>query len=306
MSKQGPAAGPELASLERLNAASLTFALSRRMARIACPLARYSCELSSSSSAYAGGGTAPDRRQPAAASTSVWPIPLAAGGATYEGEPGRSDARQDSAATQTATRLVVAALNWLALGRPRGLPPAGAAQRWRTPAQQAVWDRLSERTALWTRTAGPGASLKRHFGKYSALHDTIFELSNIADSIERDLLPYGRPRQTDSAPAVAAPAASLRVPTVSAIPLDPSRISHKLRPTFPAARFITDPLLKAGFLEPGLLVIPGAPPPTRRAAVMCGRSALAQLMKNWDQVGRPPRPRFRGAGASSGRPVRGR
>ena len=70
------------------------------------------------------------------------------------------------------------------------------------------------------------------------------------------------------------------------MPIDPARIAHRLPPTFPAVRFISDPALKACFLDPLLLVIPHADPPRRPPAAMCSRSYSLQRMHDWGSVGR--------------------
>ena len=331
--------------------------MSRRVGRIPCPQARFACEYSSASAAAAAGGSSPDGEQPAAAPTGVWPIPLAAGPAASTGSRRRDSARRVDAAIETITRLLALVLNWLAFGRPRGLPQTVSASRQRSPAQEAVWTRLRRWATLWARTSGLSDSLKRHLDKFSAIADLVSEMAAAALTLEGELLPYGRARRSEASPSssssspVASPAGqaaspramqkpaagpprtmqtpaaglpramqrpaagppramrrpaagppramqrpaagpdplpelSLTLQPTCAVLVDLARIAHRLPPTFLAVRFISDPALKAGFLDPALLVIPHADAPRRPPAVMCSRSDLLQLMRGWDSVGR--------------------
>ena len=72
----------------------------------------------------------------------------------------------------------------------------------------------------------------------------------------------------------------------TAMQLDPDRIHFKHNPSFDAERFINDPLLKAGFMNPRHLLLPSHQwPSVRRARVMCPREQLLKLFRKWDSVG---------------------
>ena len=73
--------------------------------------------------------------------------------------------------------------------------------------------------------------------------------------------------------------------TTTAVVLNPDRLKFTHSPKFEAARFINDPMLKAGFLEPKHFRAPVETwPAVRPARVACSRDRLLALFKKWDEV----------------------
>lgn len=69
----------------------------------------------------------------------------------------------------------------------------------------------------------------------------------------------------------------------TALMLDPEQLQFKSVPSFKADPFISDPLLKAGFMNPVHIRTPEHQwPSPKRARVMCDRENLLKLFKKWD------------------------
>ena len=164
---------------------------------------------------------------------------------------------------------------------------------------------LEETIRLFYRLAsGYSSGLDRALGKYSNLHDSLFHLAEATEHLRHELDSYSRASRPCSADATTVDASDESVASHSglaetvvdqppillrsqhdstALSLDPDRIQFKTVPSFNAESFISDPLLKAGFMNPVHLQTPKQHwPSTKRARVMCDRENLLKLFKKWD------------------------
>lgn len=234
------------------------------------------------------------------------PIPAKLAAPTSELRSGRRRGRYLQRVTiREHLRMFVATCNWLVLGRPKELsvswPPCSAAQ-----SRMLVF--LEDGISLFYRLSpGPSSGLDRALGKFSSIGDSLQQLTVATQALRRDLDSYNR----GSRPPGSSDATS-RVPEDSdqsvpldlggsgvegsgvklgglsqnstAMQLDPDRIQFKRNPSFDAERFINDPLLKAGFMNPRHLLLPSHQwPSVRRARVMCPRElTVAEIVS---QVG---------------------
>ena len=236
------------------------------------------------------------------------PIPAKLPAPTSELRSGRRRSRFALRVTiREHLRLFVATCNWLVLGRPKQLdvswPPC-------TAAQSRMLLFLEDGIRLFYRLSpGQSSGLDRAFGKFSSISDSLQELLLATQSLRQDLDSYSRgsrPQRPfdadlpgdDSRESVDSPVESSAVLQLgkrfvganqsnsSALQLNPDRIQFKHFPSFSPDKFINEPLLKAGFLNPQHLQLPeNLWPRVRRACVMCPREELLKLFKKWDSVG---------------------
>lgn len=246
-------------------------------------------------------------------SKQLWPCPIPAS-VTSLGvlRSGRRRARRSlRVVVREHLRVFVATCNWLVLGRPK-LPTEP--RRPCSAAQSRMLDELEQTIRLFYRLSpGPSSGLDRSFGKFSSLGNSLVELGEAARALRHELDSYCRGQSSSSFEDSAAPMSSnsgepviadpssttfcepdesfsrpLRTKETSntALPLDPDRVQFTHPPTFDPVGFITDPLLKAGFLDPHHLRIPRETwPKVKHARVMCSRSDLVRLYRKWDNVG---------------------
>lgn len=159
-------------------------------------------------------------------------------------------------------------------------------------------------------SSGASSGLDRALGKFSNLSDSLNELLSATASLRHSLDSYSRDRSSggdetfdedarfedvDSHVVASPPDVPLERSGLvlsgakqqgsTALTLNPDRIRFRHAPAFRAEKFISDPLLKAGFLDPRHLHTPQQDwPSVRHARVMCAREQLLRLFKRWDQV----------------------
>ena len=150
---------------------------------------------------------------------------------------------------------------------------------------------LEETIRLFYRlSSGFSSGLDRALGKYSNLSDSLRELTDATQHLRQDLDSYCRKSSSSSFDTMTSEASA--GPVVSdghtegadvsslfldhsqhdstALKLDPDRIQFKHQPSFQAESFISDPLLKACFLNPRHIRTPKQSwPRVRPARVMC-------------------------------------
>ena len=190
-------------------------------------------------------------------------------------------------------RVFVASANWLVLGRPK----KATAETWtRQPlstCQSCMLEHLEHSLRVWYRqSSGLCSDLQRSEQKFTSLHEALAELSSACRSLQTNFDPYSRPRKCTEPPHEGGQHAhgDLKVTckppsSFSAVELEPSRLKFSHSPSFKASKFISDPLLKAGFLNPKHLRLPKETwPSVKPARVMCSREKLLQLFKRWDDV----------------------
>ena len=189
-------------------------------------------------------------------------------------------------------RVFVASCNWLSLGRPKKV----IAEEWASLPLSSCQSRMLEHVELslrsWYRqSSGLCSDLQRSEQKFSTLHETIAELSSACSVLRTSFDPYSRRNdredqdeaeviESSGNPVICKPSSSS-----TAVDLDPNRLKFSHTPQFQASKFITDPLLKAGFLNPRHFRSPKEVwPSVRPARVTCDREKLLQLFKKWDDV----------------------
>lgn len=189
-------------------------------------------------------------------------------------------------------RVFVASCNWLSLGRPKKV----IAEEWARLPLSSCQSRMLEHVELslrsWYRqSSGLCSDLQRSEQKFSTLHETIAELSSACSVLRTSFDPYSRRNdredqdeaeviESSGNPVICKPSSSS-----TAVDLDPNRLKFSHTPQFQASKFITDPLLKAGFLNPRHFRSPKEVwPSVRPARVTCDREKLLQLFKKWDDV----------------------
>ena len=199
-------------------------------------------------------------------------------------------------------RFFVASCNWLVLGKPKKLdhswPPQSAAQ------SRMLHDLEGSIRLFYRLSSGYSSGLDRAFGKYRNIHESLSHLAEATEHLRHDLDSYCRGSRHGSADAHSSGACDNSVPSPDdslqqrvadppgllpsqhdtiALNLDPDRIQFKHVPSFKPEQFISDPLLKAGFMNPVHFHTPKSTwPATRHARVMCDREQLLKLFKKWD------------------------
>ena len=70
------------------------------------------------------------------------------------------------------------------------------------------------------------------------------------------------------------------------LPVQSDRVKWKHPPSFAAAEFLKDPLLKAAYEDPEVLRKPNSEwPPSRPAKVQCSKQEFLKLARRWDELG---------------------
>ena len=213
-------------------------------------------------------------------------------------------------AARQCVRLVVATLDWLALGCPRRpplLPRDGAPP---SAMQADMVQRLEHMARFWlSRARGAAKHLSRAFFKFSSMHEAVAKLQT---AVQHDLLPYGRSscrgRAGSAAPPPGGPDGSSARPPSSggrgcaALPLGTAKVvgsaptstvaldivADKIRfdcaPTFDPLPFLADPLLRASFLDPAAMHLPERlwPSGLKRPRVRASREEQLRLYMKWD------------------------
>eukprot|EP00434_Breviolum_minutum_P030923 symbB.v1.2.027349.t1/scaffold2783.1/size70499/2 len=211
--------------------------------------------------------------------------------------PKKNRKTQEGAEVDT---LFVASSNWLCMGRPRKLtqtwPPCSAAQR------RMLTDLEHSLNLFYRLGRGPSSGLDRALGKFGSLSESLQQLTAASQSLRHQLDSYCRSRSfathnfdatasegldgpTPSSSSFPQPGAApvLQKSGSSALDLKPERIQFKQSPSFKPDKFISDPLLKAGFMDPKHLRLPKHLwPSPKLARVMCSRESLLELFQKWD------------------------
>eukprot|EP00438_Fugacium_kawagutii_P000101 Skav218715 [mRNA] locus=scaffold1346:664540:668773:+ [translate_table: standard] len=238
-------------------------------------------------------------------SRQLWPCPIPASLKSASGiRSGRRRARLKlRVIIREHLRVYVATCNWLTQGRPKKF--SGVRQPC-SAVQSRMLDDLESTLRLFYRLSpGPSSGLDRSFGKFSSLSEALSELGDATQHLRRELDAYNPQRapgsfcdsaadfdRADAAHSSSASAVQTMQPPTrskqsgsSAMPIDPERIHFKQPPEFDPQPFITDPLLKSGFMNPVHLRTPQETwPKVRPAKVMCSREDLLKLFRKWDDV----------------------
>ena len=158
---------------------------------------------------------------------------------------------------------------------------------------------------------GHSSGLERALGKSTNVHSALMHLSDATSALRDQLDPYCRARSNrasfdedcegascssasgetvaveqgmpNQGTGISLPSSALQ--DSMAVELNADRIVFKHPPQFKASKFLTDPLLKAGFADPSHLVLPEENwPKVRPARVLCSRDELLKLFRKWDSV----------------------
>ena len=192
-------------------------------------------------------------------------------------------------------RVFISACNWLVTGRNKAV--SGPRQPM-SPSQKRMVDDLETMVRLFYRLSpGPSSGLDRALGKSTNIQDALSSLSGATAVLRQDLDSYCRGRSNrrnfdyDEGKAEVAESKELSSPDASsrpigtglslpsdalqgsmAVKLQADRIVFKHSPKFVASRFITDPLLKAGFDNPAHLQLPKEDwPKAKPVSVLCDK-----------------------------------
>ena len=232
----------------------------------------------------------------------LWPCPIPASVAPPRDRlSGRRQSRYKlRVCVREHLRLFVASSNWLCMGRPRKLtqtwPPCSAAQR------RMLTDLEHSLNLFYRLGRGPSSGLDRALGKFGSLSESLQQLTAASQSLRHQLDSYCRSRSFATHNFDATASEGLDGPTLSsssfpqpgtapvlqksgssALDLKPERIQFKQSPSFKPDKFISDPLLKAGFMDPKHLRLPKHLwPSPKLARVMCSRESLLELFQKWD------------------------
>lgn len=207
-------------------------------------------------------------------SKQLWPCPVPL---KLPRPSGRLSGRRRSrhrlhSAVREHLRAFVAACSWLTLGRPK----VDTESRQPTSASQSrMLEQLESSLLLFYRLSpGPSGGLDRAFGKFTTLQESLSHLLDATAAVRHSLDAYcrGRSRRSNfdyedadvldeaASGGTVAPRSKPNPngtgvflpkdaqPGSSAVPLDPDRIVFKHSPSFEAENFISDPLLKSGFM----------------------------------------------------------
>ena len=164
-------------------------------------------------------------------------------------------------------------------------------------------DRLRCVIRCWLRAAsGSAVNLERSYLKYDSMQnseDKLFALASLSSDLFRDFLPYRKPRSETRPPQGSSipPTPPFhqkggddppRVPLASTIglPIQADRLKFDGEPGFRAVKYLNDPMLRAGFLQPDLLRLPKSRQKKIRAParVRCSRQELKKIFGIWDRV----------------------
>lgn len=190
-------------------------------------------------------------------------------------------------------RVFVSSCNWLCLGRPKKVAAEGWTRQPLSVCQRSMLERLELSLRSWYRQSpGPCSDLQRSEQKFSTLHESIAELSSACRVLRSSFDPYSRAcdrtdfsNEADKFEKSGKPVSCKPKTSTTAVVLNPDRLKFTHSPKFEAARFINDPMLKAGFLEPKHFRAPVETwPAVRPARVACSRDRLLALFKKWDEV----------------------
>ena len=189
-------------------------------------------------------------------------------------------------------RAYVASCNWLVLGRPKAAV-AGSSSRQPSASQSRMLLRLECSLREWYRqSSGFCSDLSRTGQKFASLHQALSELSVACSRLRRSFDPYSKPSpfkansEEASAPEPSHKPVKCKVQnSTTTVDLEPSRLKFSHSPSFKAERFLNDPFIKAGFLNPKHFYLPKSLwPKDKLARVMCDKITLLELFRKWDDV----------------------
>ena len=228
-------------------------------------------------------------------SSDLWPCPLPPPLALPRTRlGGRREARwRQRCTSRLVCRHIVAAYNWLVLNRP-SKPPADLPPP--SSSQAAMLVRLERMASIWIRLGhGPKCGLDRTVQKFDSISSALSRIHELSRSLYSELQPYSSPSRgrLPAEPAVSErdPIRERRASFGKAAPIhgskqvEPSRLKFDAAPQFNAEKFLTDPLLRAGFQNPSIFRRPsvdwGKP---RLARVQSTPEKQRELFRKWDNV----------------------
>ena len=195
-------------------------------------------------------------------------------------------------------------MNWQVLGYKASPPSSACVGAPISPSQRSVIERVEGLLDFFLHMPSfEAVGLGRAHGKFSELIKHIQELpwcklrledlSQLAASLKSSFDPYGKhfafPKsQTDEADPKSHHCgnASGARSTVGAMQVQSDRVKWKSPPSFDAASFLDDPLVRAAYIDPETLrKDPSEWPKPHPAQVRCHRSELLKLASRWDELG---------------------
>ena len=183
------------------------------------------------------------------------------------------------------TRHIVAANNWLVLGKPASSP---AALPPLSSSQTAMLGRLEAMASTWIRLgSGPKRGLDRSVEKFDSVLLQLEELQHKSAQLFSQMQPYSKPGRRGAAAAAREPETAFPHQCYKGVskPIDPFLLSFDDPPRFQAEKFLVDPLWRAGFKDSRVFRRhENEWPRPKVARVQAPLDKQLQLYKKWDDV----------------------
>ena len=240
------------------------------------------------------------------ASKPLWPVPLPRWRWTAQRlSPRRRRRQRFLRARHELLQIVIASLNWEVLGFPLSPPETARLGSTFSSAQHQTVERLESMLDHFLRMpAFKAEDLGRAHEKFSSVISMVKELpkcqlglqdlTELASQLKHDLDPYSSHFKSKPMPVVkpepsehACSLGTVKPPKgLNSKPVQSSRVKWNSPPSFDAAPFLDDLLVRAAFLDPEVLrKSPEHWPAARPARVHCSKAELLSLATRWDELG---------------------
>ena len=200
------------------------------------------------------------------------------------------------ACARLQTRLIVAAGNFLVCGRKQSDRRNTAASPDLSTVQTSMLRRFEKACAYWLKAASqPASALERALLKFETIDNNLDNLLKGISTVQQQLLPYGSSKKENhsatfpSDPDVPSSSTDLKsefsIHNEVARDIVASRLKFQYEPSFNAVKYMTDPMLRAGFIEPKHLLLPEDQWKRERVTkVRCSKQEQLAIFKRWDDV----------------------
>ena len=240
------------------------------------------------------------------ASKPLWPVPLPRWRWTAQRlSPRRRRRQRFLKARHELLQVVIASLNWEVLGFPLTPPKTARLGSEFSSAQHQTVERLESMLDHFLRMPDFKAEdLGRAHDKFSSVINMVKELpkcqlgledlTELASQLKHDLDPYSSHFKSRPKPVVrpepsehACSLGPVKPPRgLNSKPVQSSQVKWNSPPTFDAAPFLDDLLVRAAFLDPEVLrKSPEHWPAAQPARVHCSKAELLSLATRWDELG---------------------
>ena len=241
----------------------------------------------------------------------LWPVPPPRwrwSGSDHLGSR-RRRRRKLLVAKHRLLQLMVCAMNWETLGHPVNAPERACLGSWISPAQHDIIERLERMINHFIHMGKfNSGELGRAAEKFRDLiacleelpqsHEGFEDLEELTLQVLTDLDPYSshfarkvnrdpKPFGTSSTYHCGAETdVRVELPLTGSRPVVAERVKWEHKPSFDAAPFLSNPLIRAAYLDPEVLRKPASEwdhfPPGK---VFCSKEELLKLTERWDSLG---------------------